>query len=197
MVKRPRLRLVFTALILASAAKAASTIVQNPLPMVLSGPVPVTLAADDVAAGAACKTPEDLLQSVQQERDLLKTQQAAQDARNAKIALAQQALDAETQRLTELKTEIEGLLAKSDQAHTADVDRLVQLYQTMKPVDAAAIMNDMDIEVTVTVLATMKERNAAPIMAAMLPARARAVSKIILERAKLPGDQRPITVRLN
>ena len=58
-------------------------------------------------------------------------------------------------------------------------------------------MNDLDIEVTVMVLATMKERDVAPIMAAMTPVRARAVSKIILERSKLPGDQKLVNVKLN
>ena len=82
-------------------------------------------------------------------------------------------------------------------AHVADVERLVALYSNMKPKDAAAIMNDLDLEVMVTVLGTMPERNAAPILAALNPVRARAVSLILLERAKLPGDRRLDRIRLN
>jgi flagellar motility protein MotE (MotC chaperone) len=39
------------------------------------------------------------------------------------------------------------------------------------------------------ILGTMKPRTAAPILAKIPPVRARAVSKIILERSQLPADQ--------
>jgi flagellar motility protein MotE (MotC chaperone) len=58
-------------------------------------------------------------------------------------------------------------------------------------------MDDMDIETTIMVLGTMKPRIAAPILAKMSPVRARAVSKIILERSQLPGDQDLTGIRLN
>ena len=66
----------------------------------------------------------------------------------------------------------------------------------MKPKEAAAIMNDLDIEVSVMVLGSMNERTAAPILANLTPIRARAISKIILERSKLPGDQRLDNLKL-
>ena len=59
----------------------------------------------------------------------------------------------------------------------------------MKPKDAANIMNTLDIEVAVLVLGEMKERDAAPIFAKMNVVRSQAISKIIFERSKLPGDQ--------
>jgi hypothetical protein len=40
------------------------------------------------------------------------------------------------------------------------------------------------------VLGTMPERDAAPILANLDIVRAQAISRIILERSKLPGDQR-------
>jgi flagellar motility protein MotE (MotC chaperone) len=67
----------------------------------------------------------------------------------------------------------------------------------MKPVDAAAMLNSVDLQVAVMVLATMKARNAAQIMAKMTPDRVQAVSKIILERSKLPGDQNQVVVTVN
>lgn len=42
----------------------------------------------------------------------------------------------------------------------------------------------------------MNQFGAAPIIAALDMVRARAISQIILERAKLPGDQRPDDIRL-
>ncbi|GHD99284.1 hypothetical protein U879_09370 [Defluviimonas sp. 20V17] len=159
----------------------------------------VVPAATAVApsAPAKCQTPEEILQSFQQERALIDRQKAALAAREAKLSLARQGVDTETQRLKALKAEVAGLLKKATAAHDADLERLVKLYQTMKPQDAAAILNSSDLEVTVMVLSTMNERKAAPIMAQMAPDRVRAVSKIILERAKLPGDQNVVRVKLN
>ncbi|WP_375690011.1 MotE family protein [Pseudooceanicola sp. LIPI14-2-Ac024] len=138
---------------------------------------PVMLAA---AEPAQCETPEEMLRSIRKERELLAEQKDKLAQRTAELDLAAQTVEVERGKLAELKTELDDLLARVARAHTADVDRLVNLYRNMKPKDAASIMDDLDIEVTVMVLGTMEERDAAPILAALNPVRARAVSQIIL-----------------
>ncbi|ANT63194.1 hypothetical protein AYJ57_22185 (plasmid) [Salipiger sp. CCB-MM3] len=140
--------------------------------------------------------PEELLAEIREERALLVSQKERNDAREAELDLASETLEVEQQRLADLKVELDGLLEKVKAAHTSDVDRLVALYRNMKPKDAAVIMDDLDIEVSVMVLGTMNERDAAPILAALNPVRARAISQIILERSKLPGDQRLDDIKL-
>ena len=147
-------------------------------------------------AGAPEGTPGEMLAAITAERALLEDQRSVLAQRAAEIDLAKEMLAIETARLEELKQEVEALLERASMAHVADVERLVALYSNMKPKDAAAI-NDLDLEVMVTVLGTMPERNAAPILAALNPVRARAVSLILLERAKLPGDRRLDRIRLN
>ncbi len=162
-------------------------------------PDPVPAAATAAAADPAmlCEGgPEELLASIRAERELLLAQKDRYAQREAEIELARETLEIEQQRLADLKVELDGLLEKVKAAHTSDVDRLVALYRNMKPKDAATIMDDLDIEVSVMVLGTMNERDAAPIMAALNPVRARAISQIILERSKLPGDQRLDDIRL-
>ncbi|MFU8863103.1 MAG: MotE family protein [Rhodobacterales bacterium] len=157
-------------------------------------------AGEDDAAGETCVatgTPEEMLAAINAERKLLDDQRAALAQRRSEIDLANETLVIETARLDELKQEVEALLERANAAHVADVDRLVALYSNMKPRDAAAIMNDLDLEVTITVLGTMPERSAAPILATLNPVRARALSLILLERAKLPGDRRLDRIRLD
>jgi flagellar motility protein MotE (MotC chaperone) len=158
--------------------------------------VPVVPGTPEVVQPVACETPEEMLRSIRQERELLDEQKQTLAQRAAELDLTAQTVEIERGKLGELKTELESLLARMDQAHTKDVDGLVALYRNMKPKEAATIMNDLDIEVTVMVLGTMEERDAAPIMAALDPVRARAVSQIILERSKLPGDQRLDDIKL-
>ncbi|NRB02714.1 MAG: hypothetical protein HRU30_05550 [Rhodobacteraceae bacterium] len=140
--------------------------------------------------------PEELLRSIRVERDLLAEQKRRIDLDRAEVALAREALTIEKDSLTELRDEIGNLLDRMEAAKTDDLDRLIAFYSSMKPADAARIMDDLDIETTVMVMGTMKPRSAAPILAKMAPVRARAVSKIILERSQLPADQDLVGIKL-
>lgn len=133
--------------------------------------------------------PEVLLSAIADERKLISEARAKSADELAEVDLARQKLAIEMDQMNELKATIEGLMEKARKAHTSDVDRLISIYSGMKPAEAAEIMNDLDIEVTVLVLGKMQERKVAPIIAKMDSVRARAISKIIFERSKLPGDQ--------
>lgn len=166
-----------------------------------TGPVPAETPPPIVAGlgdeVGLCETPEEVLRNLAKERDLLNEQREALNLREAEVALAREKLGIEKGALTELKDSIEDLLARVESQQTQDLERLISFYKNMKPAEAAGIMNEMDIEVTIMVLGTMNPRTAAPILAKMTPVRARAVSKIILERGQLPGDQDLTGIRLN
>ena len=140
--------------------------------------------------------PEEILRSLNRERELVEAQKAEIEKRKAEIALAAERLEVEKASLTELKTSIEELLARIEASQTEDLDRLIQFYKNMKPEDAARIIDDLDIETTIMILGEMNPRLAAPILAKVSPVRARAVSKIILERSQLPGDQDLVGIKL-
>lgn len=139
----------------------------------------------------------ELLAAIAAERAALQERAKALDLREAEIAFAGAALSEQETRLTALQAEISRLLTVAESNHTNDVARLVRLYRSMKPAEAAAILSEADLEVSVLVIAAMLERDAGPILARMNQTRAHAISKIILERSRLPGDQRLINVKVN
>ena len=145
---------------------------------------------------AATQAPEEILRALQRERELVDLQKQDVEERKAEIALAMERLKIERDSLTELKGAIEALLAQVEASKTEDLERLIAFYKNMKPVDAARIMDDLDIETTILILGEMNPRLAAPILAKVSPVRARAVSKIILERSQLPGDQDLVGIKL-
>ncbi len=144
-----------------------------------------------------CDAPEEIMRTLAQERAQIEEQRQSLDTKLAEVALAREKLGIEKAALMSLQDELEALLGKVEAAQTDDLNRLISFYQNMKPADAARIMDDMDIETTIMILGTMKPRVAAPILAKMSPVRTRAVSKIILERSQLPGDQNLNGIRLN
>jgi flagellar motility protein MotE (MotC chaperone) len=72
---------------------------------------------------------------------------------------------------------------------------LVRLYETMRPRDAATIFNELAMPTLIEVVDRMKESKAAPIMAAMVPDKARDVttqlSRLRLARSAAPGAANP------
>lgn len=139
----------------------------------------------------------ELLADVAAERDALAARKAALDERAAELDLARATLLKQNEELTKLRQDVAQLLEQAKGGEAADVTRLVKIYEAMKPAEAATILQAADLELAVLVLAAMAERNAGPIMAAMAPDRANAVSRVLLERSRLPGDQQPVVVELN
>lgn len=140
--------------------------------------------------------PEEVLRSLNRERELVELQKQEIEQRKSELALAMERLEIEKASLTELKTSIEELLARVEASQTEDLNRLIEFYKNMKPADAARIIDDLDIETTIMILGEMNPRAAAPILAKVSDVRARAISKIILERSQLPGDQDLNGIRL-
>jgi flagellar motility protein MotE (MotC chaperone) len=73
-------------------------------------------------------------------------------------------------------------LREQDAQEKARLERLVLLYQTMKPAEAANVLNGMDTPLVVDIFLLMRERNAAPILANMDPQKAREVTDALANR---------------
>jgi flagellar motility protein MotE (MotC chaperone) len=88
-------------------------------------------------------------------------------------------------RLDELKS-LQGKLEALEKAREAQTDAnmrgLIKVYEDMKPRDAAAIWNDLDMDVLLPLLDRMKESKASALLAAMDPVRAREVTARLAKR---------------
>lgn len=93
-------------------------------------------------------------------------------------AKAQERID----ELTALRTEIQGLLGQVSEREQAEIDRLVQVYQAMRPRDAAPVFATLDDDVRLPVAAAMRPRALAAIMAEMDPAAARILTQRLAAR---------------
>lgn len=117
-----------------------------------------------------------LLLDLRSRRTELETQAAALTTREAALAAAEQRLAGRIGELTDLQKRLEGLEADRRTHDEANWHGLVKLYENMKPREAAAIFNDLDLPVLLPVLDRMKETKAATVLAAMQPERARQVT---------------------
>lgn len=136
----------------------------------------------------------ELLVDIDRERRALAERQAQLESEAADLEIVRAALSRQHDELSALQSELDRLLGNLRTGHAEDVERLVRIYEAMKPAEAGSIMSDLDLEVATLVIAAMRENRAGPILAQMDPRRAQIISKIIYERSKMPGDQKPVVV---
>ncbi len=117
-----------------------------------------------------------LLLDLRQRRKELEAREAATALRETIIAAAEKRLGARADELATLQKKLEALEKARQDRDTANWAGLVKVYEGMKPKDAAAIFNDLDLAVLLPVLDRMKEGKAATVLAAMQPDRARLVT---------------------
>jgi flagellar motility protein MotE (MotC chaperone) len=76
-----------------------------------------------------------------------------------------------------LQERLQELLKEYDTKDKEKFASLIKIYEGMKPKDAANILNDFDLYITVKILQGMKTANSASIISLMDPQRAREVSQ--------------------
>jgi flagellar motility protein MotE (MotC chaperone) len=170
------------------------------LPATAQAPSPVDsdsgLPAQTEIAPQICEGSGALFLAISRERDLLLQRSTDIERAEAELELVREAVLQETERLTALRDEVRGILDRAIAEEAAGVGRLVTVYETMKPEEAARLLDGLDMSVTMLIFSAMSEKRAAPILARMNEVRAQAISRILVEMAKLPGDRNLEGIRI-
>jgi len=122
-----------------------------------------------------------VLLNLRARRTVLEAREQALASREAMQAAADQRLNERVAQLTALQVRLEQLDQTRRERDDANWRGLVKTYETMRPRDAAAILNDLDAAVLLQVLDRMKEAKAAVVLAAMQPDRARAATTALAQ----------------
>jgi flagellar motility protein MotE (MotC chaperone) len=146
----------------------------------------MTASVDEHAPGGSGNVQAEVFQRLTERREELDRRSRELDQRDALLSAAQQRIDQKVAELTELRTNIEGLLRQVDEKQTAQLESLVKIYETMKPKDAARIFEALEMPVLLDVIERMREGKSAPVLAAMDPLKAKEVTASLVERRALP-----------
>ena len=98
------------------------------------------------------------------------------------LEATEQRIDEKIETLQALETRIEKFVERHDAAETEQMRRLVKVYESMKPKDAARIFEEIDMEGLLEVAGGMKENKIAAIMANMTPRRAQELTIELADR---------------
>jgi len=134
--------------------------------------------------------PEDrtaaTLRDLAQREHALEGQEADMAERRRVMDAANVALQQRMAALSMSQTTLEAHEQRQQQLSDADSERLVKIYEAMRPVDAAAIFNILDLRLSVRLLSQMTPRRASAIMAVMSPQRAILATQIMVTSHALP-----------
>ncbi len=128
----------------------------------------------------------ELLQELSRRRDELDQREQTLVQKEGLLAAAEQRIDKKIAELDTIRSDIEALIKKYNEQEEAEVQRLVKIYEAMKPKDAARIFDQLDMNILLQVVERMAERRVAPILADMSPKRANELTSEIASRRQMP-----------
>jgi flagellar motility protein MotE (MotC chaperone) len=160
------------------AAAAPADAHATPQPAAAPGIDPLSMSPSEI----------DLLQKLADRRAALDKRAAELSQREILLQAAEKRVDEKIAKLAALEKDIDDIVEKQNQETEQRTKSLVKIYETMSPKDAARIFEQLDMGVLLSVVEHMKERNAAPILAAMDSAKARTVTQALAERRDRRAD---------
>ena len=137
------------------------------------------------------KSEIDVLRQLAKRRDELDARAKALDDREALLKATEQKIAEQAKQMQQLKAEYEQMKTARDDAAEANLRRLVTVYESMKPEEAARIFETMEGSVLLDVVTRMGERRLAPILAQMSPAKAQALTIAMANRRTLIPAAQP------
>jgi len=168
----------------AATGDAANVAAQSALPPPSIKPQAVCAPTAAELAKEAGLSPAELqvLQNLGARRGELDQRASDLDTQMALLAAAEAKLDAKAKALSGLKADVQTLLTQADGREAAEVDRLVKVFEGMKPKDAAPRLTLLDDSVRLPIAAKMKERSLSAIVAQMPPTEAKKLTEALAKR---------------
>ena len=123
-----------------------------------------------------------VLQSLGTRRGQLDQREKDLDVQLQLIAAAEAKLDGKIKSLNGLKGQVQSLLGQADAQQQAENDRLIRVYEAMKPKDAAARFSLLEDSVRLPIASKMKEKTLSAILAQMSPPDAKALTERLANR---------------
>lgn len=146
--------------------------------------------AEQSAPALNCPLPPVALAEALSEREArVVAKETALEDRLAALALADQAIEIRLEKLAAAEAKLSETLSRANGASEEDLTRLTDVYQSMKPKDAAALFATMAPEFAAGFLGRMRPEISAAILSGMTPENAYTVSVILAGRnANVPKN---------
>ncbi len=134
-------------------------------------------------------TPErvGLLKKLAERRKKIKENEVALEERKSTLLAIEKRIDNKIKSLNEIKFHVEQLVEKREDIEKKATNKLVVMYEKMKPKIAASILEGLDLETLIDLMSNFKESKASAILSNMIPKKARILTMELMNRKKADG----------
>ena len=132
-----------------------------------------------------------VLEGLAERRRVLDRRESEIAMREGLLEAAENRIEAKIAEMEVIRQEVVGLVRQFDEQEEREINSLVKIYETMKPKDAARILQDLEMPVLMTIMERMKERATAPVLAAMNAGTARLVTIEMARRREIQTTEAP------
>jgi flagellar motility protein MotE (MotC chaperone) len=137
----------------------------------------------------------EVLQQLSARRTQIDQRAGELDQQQVVLQATEKRIDEKIAKLDALQKSIQVSVDKQNAADDARTQSLVKIYETMKPSDAAQILSQLDMPILLQMLSHMKEAKTAPILAAMDPTKAEAITTAMARRQNPPSAPADATAK--
>lgn len=128
-----------------------------------------------------------LLQKLADRREELERQAKQLETRESLLTAAEKRVEERITRLKEIELSVANLIERFDKQEEERLAKLVQVYESMKAKNAAAIFDQLDMEVLLAVAKRMDEAKMAEVLSKMNAEAAKRLTIEMAHQKKLPG----------
>lgn len=129
-----------------------------------------------------------LLQKLVDRREELDRQSKKLETRETLLTAAEKRIEERITRLKEIENSVSALIERFDKQEEERLSKLVQVYESMKAKSAAAIFDQLEMEVLLAVAKRMDEAKMADVLSKMSPDAAKRLTMEMAKQKKLPGS---------
>jgi len=108
-----------------------------------------------------------MLENIKKRKEELDAREASLNDKDKRLNMLQMAIDQKLQKMTSVQKKIEQLLTAREDLIDRSLKHLVKVYSSMKPNEAASLMEKLDKDISIQILSRMKGKNAAKILEKM------------------------------
>ncbi len=147
-----------------------------------SGPIQMQEPEPVQAAKSSSASSAEILSYLEQKEMELKRRERNLQEQELHLLEMQKEAEQKLQELIVIQKDIQSFRNEKTEAKNASVRSLAQIYGSMKPKEAAKLLENMDEKLVVNIVSTLKSNEAAEILAVMDSKKAAKISEALTQR---------------
>jgi flagellar motility protein MotE (MotC chaperone) len=149
-----------------------------------------TTAADET--GGVRSAADTLAERLSERRQVLEQRESEMDMRENLLAAAEARIDERIEELRKLEARLNQLVQARDDVEAQRFKNLVDMYQNMKPKDAARVFEGLDTRILVDVASDMDPRSLGEVISKMSPEAAQRLTIELMRKSA--AQEEPLSV---